>query len=616
MLERSEKVNKLSVAKRGLLALAMVGFLLQAADKPITLKPTELNKQDLSLVVRTMLKLHFSEHEMSPALVERIFNQFVERLDPFKVFYTKTEAFTASNFSNRYANEIGEQFLKGDYRTVTAHIQRFKVITDRLEKFFTELESKTDRIKEIAKAKPKVSSERADGPVEREERILTWIATMYASGTEYLTEEDAMKMACHAARKAYGKWRAAITQEQELTFFLKCYSNALDPHSNYFEPNDQATSRLNASFAGIGVSLKPSFFGAFVDKVMEGGSAAASGQFDTGDQIVGVDGTDVTGLELDEIVAKVKGEIGTEVVIRLLKAKTKQAVDVKLRRVRIMAVQSAMKTSIIKTAQGPIGVLMVDSFYEGMANDARKSIEAMKKDGIVGIVLDLRNNGGGLLDEAVALAGLFVPEGPIVGTWDGRKDPLWYSLDKHAVTYAGPLVVLVNQGSASASELISGVFQDLGRAIIVGPTKTFGKGSVQGGSLLLNLFVPGSIMMTMQLYFLPSGGSVQSTGVIPDVMIPGAKLDETALETHYQNVIPATSIKSGVTEGNNPDMKHWRKWRSAHLKEMAERSTARTGSNEAYKAAFADGAIRKEGDTDFQANEAAAIAGEMSKDWE
>jgi len=605
----------LSKARNFILVMFVTCLALGAAEGGLSLKPTELTPHDTGLVTSTMMIMHFREHKMTPDLARRTVRQMVDHLDPMKVFYTDAEAKAISSMSNEDALKAGEDFAKGKYGAVHDTIENFKKTLARDDEFLKGLEKNADRIKQIAAQDPKMPKDRAPTEEGRREKILTWAAILYKATAEYQDEADAMRMACNSVRRSYSKWLKEQTVNEELTLYLKCFSNALDPHTNYLEPDDNFYKSLDANFVGIGVMVRPGSVGAFIDKVIEGGSAFASGKFERGDQIIAVDGVDVSGMEVDDIVKKVKGEAGTEVKVTLLKHDTKKAVEVTLKRVVIKAAQSMLKASVVNTPQGPVGVVAIASFYDGMAADVRQKILELKKQGIVGIVLDLRDNGGGLLNEAVELVALFVPQGPITATWDGRGKPNWYTKTRHAVTYDGPLTVLVNQRSASASEMTSGALQDLGRAIIIGSSRTFGKGSAQGGSLLLDLFIPGQIAITMQMYFLPSGGSVQLKGVTPDIGIPGSKVEDMDLESHYPDAIEGTTIDAGANEKTNPDMAGWRKWRDSHLKDLAKASGKRVEKNKDFQAAFEEGAKAKPDAPDYQAEEAATVTGEMSKEW-
>jgi len=356
--------------------------------------------------------------------------------------------------------------------------------------------------------------------------------------------------------------------------FANSYTEALEPHTSYMSPStsENFDISMRLSLEGIGAVLRSDNEYTTVQRTIPGGPARESGLVHTDDRIVGVaqglDGAieDVVGWRLQDVVDKIRGPKGSVVRLQLLKPSTGSGTrprEVSLVRNEIKLEDQAAKAYVIeptKTNQTPIGVIEVPAFYRDFraesdgdqdfrstTRDVLRLIEELKGKGVSGIVVDLRGNGGGSLAEATALTGLFIDTGPVVQVKDAfgkvevEEDP------EAGAAYDGPLAVLVDRDSASASEIFAGAIQDYGRGLILGEA-TFGKGTVQ--TLVdLNRYVPGEkndlgrLRLTMAEFFRISGGSTQLKGVVPDIPFPTAgdvtKLGERALE----NALPWGSIR-------------------------------------------------------------------------
>lgn len=296
---------------------------------------------------------------------------------------------------------------------------------------------------------------------------------------------------------------------------------ALDPHSGYLNEK---------SFDEMQVQTKGEFGGLGIEVTMENGLVKVVSPIDdtpafkagvqAGDYISQIDGEAVLGMTLSEAVEKMRGPIGTDIKITLMREGLKEPLDVKITRdlIRIKSVR--------QRAEGDIGYIRITSFsettYEGLEK-AVKELNGEIKDGMKGVVLDLRNNPGGLLDQAVAVADGFLEQGEIVSTRE--RDPQntkRYSATPGDLTNHLPVVVLINQGSASASEIVAGALQDQKRAVVMG-IKSFGKGSVQTVIPLKN---HGAMRLTTSRYYTPSGHSIQAKGITPDIEVEQAKIEK------------------------------------------------------------------------------------------
>ena len=477
---------------------------------------------------------------------------------------------------------------------------------------------------------------------DRMTRLIKFAAGNYRMNRGYLSEAESMKLALQNVSEEHRKYKKFAVETETPKLFLKAFMAAMDPHTVYFDGDDEPFgSGLEPSFAGIGVKIRPCPMGAAVDELIKDGPCDKSGKIDPGDQIIAVDGFSLGGLPISKIVQKIKGEKGTEVRLTIIKRKDKSTEIVTLKRATIELADERVKVKKYKTPQGTIGLISVASFYRGVHKDVKERlIEANKTDPLAGIVLDLRTNQGGYLDEAVELAGLFIETGSVVGERDGMGLVKWM-YDKDPFYFTQPLVILTSQLSASASEIVAGSLKDYNRAMIVGPTQTFGKGTVQRViPLSAALRLPGEIKITTHQYFCAGGASTQLKGVEPDVFIPGSKLVDDLLEKASDNPVPWNKIDSSV-DATNKNVLLWSEWKKNNVAMLQENSKKRLATNQEYKDFFdlkkrkakyeaekaekaaaqkdhpddAPPIEKKKDEKDPQADEAALIAADMATTW-
>ncbi len=374
--------------------------------------------------------------------------------------------------------------------------------------------------------------------------------------------------------KRYKRVFEAISENDEediSNFFLSAISQAYDPHSEYMSApeRDSFDIEMNKRLQGIGAVLSMRDGAAEIERLVAGAPAHMSGQVKVHDRIVGVaqglDGEmeDVEGMKLNKVVEKVRGEEGSTVRLKIVPAADPTITrEIVLKRAKVELKESLAKADLIETrdANGQvlrIGWITIDSFYADMerhtvsvTRDVKKLLTRLMKEGISGLVIDLRGNGGGSLDEAISLTGLFIKRGPVVQqkSWNGAVDTrVSKALEP---MYDGPLVVATDHTSASASEIFAAALQDYGRAVIVGDKSTFGKGTVQT-ILDVRRFMPmfskaeraGSLKVTIQKFYRIAGGSTQLKGVEPDLVLP-SRLDALDIgESALKDPLPYDTIR-------------------------------------------------------------------------
>lgn len=380
-------------------------------------------------------------------------------------------------------------------------------------------------------------------------------------------------------KKRYERFAKSLNQfnsEDVFGLYMNAITEAYDPHTNYLSPKASSLFKqeMSLSLEGIGTSLQTDNDYTKVARILPGGPAEKSDKIHVNDLITGVaqgvsgEMVDVVGWRIDEVVKLIKGPKGTTVRLQILPVETGgvngPSKEIVLVRDKIkLEDQSAKKSIINYQADGrnmKLGVVSLPSFYmdfdayqkgdpdyRSTTRDVKKLIEELQKEGVDGVVMDLRNNGGGSLAEAIDLTGLFIKNGPVVQVKSSDNQVQVFQDEDQGVLYSGPLVVLTNRFSASASEIFAGAIQDYQRGVIVGES-TFGKGTVQS-VLDLKRFINdkepvGELKITFQKFYRVAGSSTQHKGVTPDVKLPSALSSEQYGESSSPNALPWDVIRS------------------------------------------------------------------------
>lgn len=366
--------------------------------------------------------------------------------------------------------------------------------------------------------------------------------------------------------KRYNNALKRLTQshnEDAFQLYINAFAREVDPHTSYLSPRnaEQFQSEMNLSLEGIGAVLQATDDYTVIRSLVAGGPAQNSKQLSEGDRIIGVaqegeKSVDVIGWRLDDVVQLIKGPKGTKVYLDILpEGKDSKSHVVTIVRDKIRLEDRAVKSEVIEQDGKKIGVLEVPSFYVGLAEDTKKQIAELKEKNITGIVVDLRNNGGGALTEATALSGLFITSGPVVQVRDSYGRVNVNADTDGEIAYTGPMTVLVNRYSASASEIFAAAMQDYGRAVILGEN-SFGKGTVQQHRSLNHIYdlfdkPLGHVQYTIQKFYRINGGSTQNLGVVPDIAFPTAIDAKDTGESVEDNALPWDSIKAAEYKQTN-----------------------------------------------------------------
>ena len=582
-----------------------------------TLAPGPNDPRIAYVTARLLEEFHYSQQLLNPDISERCFDGYLAALDPrhenflqsdlaeFMHYRTNLDTFTiGTNGTANLANltpayEIYRRYLEriqqhADYVTKLLKEDKFKFNTDEhilldrrhapYPKDIAEAQQLWHQRLRYEYLQEKLSRE-VSPPATNSVVRPPDISPKPANEAVVLTPKPAPTSIADTLARHY-RWNLRMTANLDSTDILQAYLNALahayDPHSDYFnlEHAQDFSIGMSLSLFGIGAKLRPDDGYCRIDQLVHGGPAEKSKQLKEGDHIVAVaqgnhPPVDVVDMELGKVVQLIRGSKGTEVRLTISPVEDRAARRVvTLIRDEIKLEDQEAKAQLIELPDGHggttrLGVIDLPSFYatidlpgntehstaKSITTDVTRLIKKLKQEKVAGIILDLRGNPGGSLEEAVRLTGLFIKDGPVVlarspdGSVNVNSDP------DPSMLYDGPLIVLVNRLSASASEIAAAALQDYGRALVVGDISTFGKGTVQNLNPLRPFFVgpatasatndPGTVKITIRKFYRVSGASTQLRGVLPDLVLPDVLNYSTQFgESSLENPLPWDTIPS------------------------------------------------------------------------
>lgn len=376
----------------------------------------------------------------------------------------------------------------------------------------------------------------------------TWNAKAAETQKEEISSYELLNLFGEVMERAKATYVEEVTDKQLIEAAINGMLTSLDPHSSYLNEKDfkYMNEQTSGKFGGLGIEITMEQGLVKIVSPIDDTPAFKAG-LKPGDYITNIDGETIIGMTLNEAVEKMRGKPGTKVKLTIRRLNEKPF-DVTLKReeIKTQSVKSDIKDDVL--------YIRIGSFSEDVDKDVKKAFEKAKKDRkepLKGIVLDVRNNPGGLLDQAVAVSSLFLDQGEIVSTRArNEEDTIRYSAKGKDITEGLPIVVLINNGSASASEIVAGALQDHKRAVVLGE-KSFGKGSVQ---TVVPLGNEGAMRLTTARYYTPSGRSIQATGIEPDIVVHPAKLEEYTNEYGFSEAEYTNALKNEtITKEQNKD---------------------------------------------------------------
>ncbi|MBS1782932.1 MAG: carboxy terminal-processing peptidase [Bacteroidetes bacterium] len=586
---------------------ALATFFSFRYSAPDSTDTEERKKLLLETVMKAINQWHYSPRPLDDSFSKKVYRKSLDNLDYDKKFFTAEDIQSL----NKYQFQIDDEIKEGS-------VEYF----DKLNNLFTKRIDDAELIyKDILKTPFKfdgndsiqLNGEKLDYAIGNDGLKKRWydylkyrVLAKYvdlkkdrekakenkdgdkklAAKSDAELEKDARESVLKN-QDTFFKRLKKISESERFAIYINGITNSEDPHTDYFPPKDKQRfdDAMSGSFSGIGAQLKEEDGKIKIVAIITGAPSWKQGQLKAGDEILKVgqgkaEPVDIHGYDIDDVVSLIRGKKGTEVSLTVKKVDGSIKV-ISIIRGDVLLEETFAKSSLIQGKSGIIGYIYLPEFYADFnhnngrrcAVDVAIEVDKLRKSGVNGIILDLRNNGGGSLGDVVDMAGLFIPSGPVVQVKSsGTLAETPKDKDNGATLYDGPFVIMVNQNSASASEILAAAMQDYKRAVIVGEP-TFGKGTVQRLSSLdelasrnpMSLLTNsnnsslGAIKLTVQKFYRVNGGSTQLKGVTPDVILPdpyskiemGERRDKSALPW---DEIPAADYKTVANPVNTSEL--------------------------------------------------------------
>jgi len=520
-----------------LIALGIILFFtpLQAA------KPPQLSSRDTRVKIEEILKAHVNHHELTPELIQRAFHNYLDEIDPGKTYLLKEEV---------------EKWVNPDpsfVETVLAAVKRenFSHFETLHEVIYPAIERRNQLEKRLVDApllkgiqpsdfKELDWAENEDALIDR----LLKIRTLQMEAAEKLNQETRSQFIQRLEKRRLSREEDLIgtspkeKQRLVLSLVLKSVSGSLDSQTTYFTPAEanQFMIQVQQRLFGIGAQLRDDLNGFTLVRLLDGGPAKESNKLHVNDKIIAVNNVPVVGMEIIEAVELIRGPKGSTVTLTILReygedeAKREEKLEIDITRGEVVLNETRLEKSYEPFGDGVVGILHLFSFYQdsqtSSATDLLKAIQELQAEhNLKGIILDLRDNAGGLLPQAVAVTGLFIKKGIVVSVKDNTGAVQHLRNIDGKTAWDGPLAILTNRTSASAAEIVAQTLQDYGRAVLIGDVRTYGKGTFQTFTLESanygKINPKGEFKVTRGCYYTVSGKSPQLVGVEPDIIVPG-----------------------------------------------------------------------------------------------
>ena len=564
----------------------------------------------IELLKYVLEKGHYQSQEINDQLSLKVFNSYLEMIDPQKKYFLNSDL---KEFK-KYEKSIDDQWLSYDLTFFNLTHNRLVQRINEVELFLPSLFKKTFEFDSDEKIN--VDFENLSFPKNDKERKERWrkqlkfsMLDLYdikildqkkliESNNDYVkkSNSDLLKESLEIVNDNITDIFDLMNDLERKDWFsnyVNSFVTQYDPHTVYFKPEDKDRFDVNISgrFDGIGARLQKRDGGIEIVQIILGGPLWKDKKIEAGDEIIkvgepGKEAVNVIGMRIDDAIKLIKGPKGTIVELTVRRKADNEIKTFPITRDEVILEESYAKSTLIRKDNKTYGLITLPKFYVDFndykeincASDVKKEIINLKKEGIEGLVLDLRNNGGGALQTVVDMTGLFIETGPIVQVKSiGNRKKVLYDKDP-SVFWDGPLVILVNQMSASASEIMAAALQDYERAVVIGSDNTFGKGTVQN-VLDLNRFLSnsdfdlGALKITTEKFYRINGGSVQLKGVESDIVTPNT----------YSHIEIGEADEKNPLEWDQIDKAQFRKWDGYYnLESVINDSKLRISKNELF----------------------------------
>ena len=540
----------------------LIAFIMCLASCSFVSKDFDASDKDsliIQLITYVLDQAHYLDKDINDDFSEKVFDTFLENLDPYKRYFYASDIYEFS----KYKHSIDDAFKNPNLDFFDLVHERYSSRMLESEKIFNDILSKPfDFSKdEICECDFEVLDyvQTKDELYDRWRKLLKiYVIENYHNEIEddlRKQEEDPYfklrkldlieKETRDALNETMNQNFRFISEEMQRSDWFSVYINSFvsqyDPNTSYLDPEskDRFDVDMSGNYAGIGARLQKKIDKVEITEVISGGPAWRDNILEKGDAILKVRQDDeeepvsILNMRLSEAVKLIKGKKGTKVHLTIKKVDGSIS-EISVKRDIVLLEETYIKSSIVEKGNNNFGIINIPKFYidfdnqsnRDAAKDLRTEIERLKEQGVQGLVIDLRNNGGGALKTVVDMAGMFIKNGPVVQVKYFDKEKQVLSDRDRSILWTGPLVILVNEGSASASEILAAAMQDYKRAIIIGGNQTWGKGTVQN-VFPLNRMVRGNtngdlgaLRYTTQKYYRINGGSVQLEGVKSDINVP------------------------------------------------------------------------------------------------
>ncbi len=598
-----------------IIIIALVAITVPVLLASYRFNDTAATKNELLLQVmmQSLSSAHYAPEELNDSLSKRVYDEYLQDLDYNKRFLIAEDI----KALEKYKYEIDDQIKKASYEFFELSVQLLEKRIKENEAYYKEILSKPfdftkdetleldykksvypagkDEQKEVwRKALKYDAMTRLASLIETQEKAKEKKDTSVKIKPINELEQEARKKSEKSNDELF-KRISQIKKTERLAVYLNSIALTHDPHTEYFAPREkeQFDIYMSGQLEGIGAQLQEREGIIKVTNIVPGSASWKQGQLKAGDAILKVaqgsaEPVEVTDMRLDDVVALIRGKKGTEVRLTVKKADA-STIIIPITRDIVVIEETYAQAAILKSSKKNIGYIKLPGFYTDMnrsggrssASDIKKEVLRLKKEGVSGIIIDLRDNGGGSLQDVVDMGGLFIERGPIVQVKGREKYPAVYEDYDAAIHYNGPLVIMVNAGSASASEILAAAMQDYQRAVIVGTSNTtFGKGTVQRVFNLDDYLIPefqsfrplGSLKITMQKFYRINGGATQLRGVTPDIVLPDAYSLFDIGEKEQDYPMPWDEIEAA----------NYKKWTGIDVNKVKEQSKKRVDVNASF----------------------------------
>ncbi|MCP4847603.1 MAG: tail-specific protease [Verrucomicrobiaceae bacterium] len=578
----------------------IIGAFLSTIAVGITLQTSAISAPSYGTIAQYVANLvqnnHYSRTDFEDDVSEELLKSFVSFLDTSKLYFTQEDIDT---FERKYKTSLDDHIFEGSIKPATdiysIYVKRVQERVAKIEEILKTVDFKFDSDRTVEKRRKD-----SEWPADKAASDVLWKnviegqllaeelrtisqkerAKELGKKLEDILGSDSNETPKEKILKRYTRFMRSLDENDEeeiCNFFMSTLSQVYDPHSEYFSQSELENFRVNMGnkLVGIGALLSTEDGGAAkIQGIVVGGPADKAGELQINDRIVGVgqgeDGeiVDIMYMKLNKIVDMIRGKKGTVVVLKIIPADA--ADDSQTRKILInrdqvnlkdkLANAELIEVSAPNNTKQRIGWINLYAFYADMQRgtsscsaDVKKLLERLKAEKIEGLVVDLRGNGGGSLEEAIRMTGLFIPSGPVVQAKNAKNKITDRTSRTPLAIYDGPLVVLTDRSSASASEIFAAALQDYQRAVIIGDKSTFGKGTVQT-VMPVAQYMPvifpretkeraGALKVTIQKFYRIAGGSTQLEGVVPDIILPSYRDEIETGEASLPNALEHDAIR-------------------------------------------------------------------------